>query len=135
MPLYDHEGNVIGTFGISRDITRRKRAESVREALFQISEAVYTAVNIYNLYQQIHEVVGKLMHAKNFSIVLYDERKQMLSIPYFDDELNLPQPPRKNAKGLVEYVLKTEKPELINAERNLELRSIGEIELVGSPKI
>ena len=33
MPRTDDEGNVVGTFGISRDITARKQAESeLREA-------------------------------------------------------------------------------------------------------
>jgi PAS domain S-box-containing protein len=41
MPLYDKEGKIIGTFGISRDITDRKRAE---EAL-KISEERLRMVN------------------------------------------------------------------------------------------
>jgi PAS domain S-box-containing protein len=32
-PLYDEAGNVCGTFGISRDITERKRAEGERERM------------------------------------------------------------------------------------------------------
>jgi PAS domain S-box-containing protein len=33
MPLHDAAGNAVGTFGISRDITKRKRAEGDRERL------------------------------------------------------------------------------------------------------
>ena len=40
MPFYDHEGNVIGTFGISSDITRQKLAE---EAMVKAKEAAESA--------------------------------------------------------------------------------------------
>jgi PAS domain S-box-containing protein len=43
MPLRDHDGKVIGTFGISRDITERKEAEE----LVRASEALYHSLVEY----------------------------------------------------------------------------------------
>jgi|WetSurMetagenome_2_1015567.scaffolds.fasta_scaffold03507_2 PAS domain S-box-containing protein len=44
MPLYDNDGNIIGTFGISRDITEQKRSEEqfflLANALKSINECV-----------------------------------------------------------------------------------------------
>jgi PAS domain S-box-containing protein len=41
VPLYDRAGNAIGTFGISRDITERKRADAERERLItELREAL-----------------------------------------------------------------------------------------------
>ncbi len=134
MPLYDYKGNLLGTFGISRDVTRRKRAELIREALFDISEAVYTSTDMFNLYKTIHEVVSKLMPAKNFYISLYDEKNQMLTFPYFVDEFDEPQPPKKVGRGLTEYVLRIGKPALIDAQTDLDLRLKGEVDLIGEPQ-
>lgn len=134
MPLYDSMGNLLGTFGISRDVTRRKRAELIRESLFDISEAVYASTDMFGFYKSIHEVVSKLMPAKNFYISLYDEKNQMLSFPYFVDEFDGPQPPKKLGRGLTEYVLRIGKPALIDAQTDLDLRFKGEVDLIGEPQ-
>jgi len=119
---------------ILRDVTERNRNERIREALFEISEAVYTAQDINQLYEKIHKVVGKLMSSKNFYIAIYNEAEQTISFPYWVDEYDPPQPTKKLSRGLTEYVLRTGKPALIDAERDLELRRLGEVELIGSPQ-
>jgi PAS domain S-box-containing protein len=44
MPLHDKEGNIIGTFGISRDITELKKAEDAFRKLSLRQEAILAAV-------------------------------------------------------------------------------------------
>ncbi len=133
MPLLDSNGNVIGTFGISRDITRRKRAENIREALFRISEAVFSDSNLYDICLQIHDVVSKLMLAKNFYIALVDDKKNMLSFPYYVDQFNPPQFNRIMGKGLAEYAIRIGEPLLVNSAKDMELRKSGEVLLEGTP--
>lgn len=119
---------------ILRDVTERNRNEKIREALFEISEAVFTAQDINQLYEKIHKVVGKLMSSKNFYIAIYNENDETISFPYWVDEFDPPQPTKKLGRGLTEYVLRTGKPALIDPEKDLELRRLGEVELIGSPQ-
>ncbi|KAF0150911.1 MAG: response regulator receiver [Ignavibacteria bacterium] len=119
---------------ILRDVTERNRKEKIQQALFDISEYAYTASDMYSLFHKIHEVVGGLMSAKNFYIALYDEKSDTISFPYFVDEFDPPQPPKKVGKGLTEYVLRTGKATLIDAHGDLELRRSGDVELIGAPQ-
>ncbi len=116
-----------------RDITKRKKSGKIREALFEISEAAYTASDMPTLYKKIHDVVGTLMIAKNFYIALYDEKTGMISFPYMIDEYDPPYAPKKFGKGLTEYVLRKGESTLINAQIDLDLRKSGEVELIGTP--
>ncbi|MEQ6292113.1 diguanylate cyclase domain-containing protein [Vogesella sp. GCM10023246] len=67
---------------VARDVTERKRAESMQAALFAISEAAHAAENLPALYQQIHQIIGELLPAQNFAVALYDAASQQLSVPY-----------------------------------------------------
>lgn len=135
IPLLDSSGNIIGTFGISRDITSRKRSERIREALFQISEAAYTASDMNTLYKKIHEVISELMSAKNIFIALYNERTDVLSFPYNIDENDRMKESSKRGRGLTEYVIRTGKAVLLDFEKYWELAKKGEIENVETPPL
>ncbi|KAB2844556.1 MAG: PAS domain S-box protein, partial [Melioribacteraceae bacterium] len=131
LPLKDDNGNIIGTFGITRDITERKEFEEIQKAQYKISEAVHSTPNIMTLYKKIHDVVRELMHAENFYIALYDEKTELISFPYFVDEYDAPPATRKLKKGLTEYVLKTGVDVLVDREKDEELKRKGEVELIG----
>ena len=131
IPLKDDQNNIIGTFGLTRDITEIKKSEDIRSALYKISTAVTTVPDIQNLYSTIHKIVIDLMVADNFYIALYDDKTDKVSFPYFVDQVDPAPPERKAGRGLTEYILRLGKAELIDAERDLQLRELGETTLIG----
>ena len=76
--------------GVARDITERKRSESLQSAFYSISEAVHTTEDLLKLFQRIHEIVGTLLPVDNFSVTLYDDETARLSFPYHVDEFAPP---------------------------------------------
>ncbi len=84
---------------VARDITERKRAESVQAALLGISEAAHTAADLLALFQRIHAIIGGLLPARNFFVALYDAENDMLSFPYFVDEHDETPAPRRLDSG------------------------------------
>lgn len=103
--------------GVARDITERKRVESMQAALFSISEAAYAAEDPIALFQRIHQIVGTLLCADNFSVTLYDEEKDQLSFPYRVDEYEPASEPSKPAAGtLYAEIIRTGQPLLLPPE-------------------
>jgi len=134
LSLITVEGKKI-VHAVVRDISENKRLEKVQKALFDISEAAYTATDMISLYKKIHEIVSTLMLANNFYIAIYDEDTQMISFPYMVDEFDPPYPPKKLSKGLTEYILRTGEAKLIDSKLDLELREKGEVEMIGTPTL
>jgi two-component system sensor histidine kinase/response regulator len=133
IPLRDEEDNIIGTFGITRDITKLKESEDIRNALYKISTAVAKVPDIRNLYSTIHEIIMDLMKADNFYIAMYNEESNTVSFPYFVDQIDPPPVERKAGHGLTEYILRIGEAKLIDAEADLKLRELGETSLIGEP--
>jgi two-component system cell cycle sensor histidine kinase/response regulator CckA len=128
---YAAEGERLFT-GVIRDVTARRRAEHVQTALYHISEAASQAPGLPQLLAAIHRIVGELMPARNFYISLYDAAADLISFPYYVDEMDPPPAPRKPAKGLTEYVLRTGKPLLGKPEVFADLIERGEIKMAGA---
>lgn len=131
--IKDEEGNPNALIGVVKDITFRQRMETLNNALYRISESVHSTSNLDELYTMIHKIVKDLMLANNFYIALYDEDSDLISFPYFVDEFDPPQPPKKPGKGCTEYVLRTGKPVIIDLELSDELNRTGQVDIVGAP--
>src|SRR5437763_417665 len=118
----------------------RARAEKVQPALYRIADLASTAQDLQELYRAVHAVVGELMYAKNFFIALFDRERQLISWPYYADEVDLDVPdPHQwdvfgegDARGTTAYVLRTGEPQLLDYGRWRELVEQGEIDAVGT---
>ena len=71
---------------IFRDITERKQAQALQEAVYRIAVATETTKSLNDLFPQIHEIISSVMPAENFYITLYDEEHNVLRFPYFKDD-------------------------------------------------
>ncbi|MBE0647425.1 MAG: GAF domain-containing protein [Bacteroidales bacterium] len=120
-------------YTVWRDITSRLEMEKLRNSLYEISQAVHQAPDIDSLYRCIHEIVKKLMLANNFYIALYDPDTDLISFPYFIDEVDVVSDPIKPGRSCSAYVLRTGKPAIIDPELTEELNRTGEVDVVGEP--
>lgn len=121
--------------GLMVDITDRRRTELIQIATYRISEAAHSAQNLSEFYRLIHSIIGELMPAHNFYIVLYDSAADQLNIGYYVDEFDIPWPALKPGKGLTAYVLRTGEPLLATPEVFNRLAEAGEVESMGMPSI
>lgn len=117
---------------VVRDITDQKRSQSMQHALHRISEAAHMADDLLELYRRIHEIIGGLLPARNFFVAIYDKDEDLLSFPYFEDELDKPPAPLPLDSGtLSAEVIRSGQPLLFRSDRPMQLpETIGP--LVGS---
>ena len=102
-----------GALVIARDLSQRHKAEELQSALYRIAQASTRVIGIEALFSEIHDIVGRLMYAKNFFIGLLDEKGTHLSFPYFKDEYDdAPPDPLALESSLSGYVIRSGQPPL-----------------------
>jgi len=131
-PILDEKGNLKGYRGVDKDITERRQAEKIQETLYKISYALNATDNINELYSKIRELLGDVLDTTNFYIALYNEKTDMISLPFDVDEKDdfetFPA-----GKTITKYVIKTGKSLFATKDVVKKLIKKGLIETVGSP--
>ena len=57
----------------------------MQSALYRIAETASAAQDMEAFYAEMHRIVGELMYAENFYIVLYDEERKAMNWPFYVD--------------------------------------------------
>ncbi len=118
--------------GLMVDVTAQHYTEMVQSATYRISEAAHSAQNLKEFYGLIHTIIGELMHARNFYIVLYDADAGLFNLVYHVDEFDASWSPSQPGKGLTAYVLRSGASMLVTPEEYTRLVESGEVEIIGT---
>lgn len=138
-PLVDESGEIIGTVGSARNVTHqrileedRARDERIKNVVYRISNAIRTTKDLNELYTVIRLELGNVINTTNLYIALYDEKTDMLSLPYFVDERDRFSiiPARKT---LTRFLIRQDKPLLLKESDYMDLVKEGKVELTGTP--
>ncbi len=73
LPLRDPQGKIVGTFGISRDITQRKQRERELESISIVSAALRKANNRAEMLPVILDQITELLNVDGAAIGMIDE--------------------------------------------------------------
>ena len=65
-----------------------RRNERLQLALYEIADLAGGSLDMQDMLRRIHAIVGELMYAENFYIVLYDDARQKMRFLYFVDKLD-----------------------------------------------
>ncbi len=133
VPIRNIKREVTTILAVTRDITVIKEQQKLEASLYRISEAAHKEESLDALFKVIHEIILGLMPARNFYLALYDRENDMITWPYFEDEIMEPDMAvsRKRGHGITEYVLNSRKTLFINGEEYQSLVDAGKIELHG----
>jgi len=82
------------TANLYEAISRLALAERLQRALYAIAEQAGAEHNMKDMMSALHGIVGSLMYAENFFIVLYDAQNRTVRFPYFVDteDQDIPDP-------------------------------------------
>jgi diguanylate cyclase (GGDEF)-like protein len=69
-----------------------EKSERLQQALYEIADLAGSDLELPDMLRMVHHVIGGLMYAANFYIVLYDPERDTLRFLYFADERDPWQP-------------------------------------------
>jgi diguanylate cyclase (GGDEF)-like protein len=120
------------TLWVAHDITKRKRFESVQNALYRISQTSITSEGMDALYRSIHAILGELIPAENFFIALIEQSSGEISFPYYVDQFDEPPIGMTPQQGLTGFIIRTGRPLLATRQEIEALVQQGQVERLGT---
>lgn len=113
---------------LERELASQRKNEALQRALFEIASLSIADRPEHEHYARLHEIVGRLMDARNFIIATYDSERELICEQYLVDEnADEVQETFPYGEGISSLVLRTRRPWLIDPEQFRELLRNGEI--------
>jgi diguanylate cyclase (GGDEF)-like protein/PAS domain S-box-containing protein len=132
-----HLGRALKLADLEISVERLERAERLQHALFAISDLASSDREMPEVLRGLHEIVGTLMYAENFFIVLHDAERDTMRFLYFvdtedkePDDPDLEIPMRTRQRSLTWYLIRDGKPLMGNTEQ-LRSQVSGPLAIVG----
>ena len=76
----------IDTERLHRRAELLEKSERLQQALYEIADLAGSGIELSAMLRMVHHVIGGLMYAANFYIVMYDDVRDTLRFLYFADE-------------------------------------------------
>jgi signal transduction histidine kinase len=113
---------------LERALEERRRGEELQRALYEIASLSTADRAEQEHYARLHEIVGRLMYAKNFTIAMYDAEAGMIRQVYMvDEDESMTSEPFPYGEGISSMVLRTRRPWLLDDALFRALVDTGEI--------
>ena len=117
--FFDADDKPAGQVITLRDVTARKRAEQINQALFRISQALYRFPQLDRMLEYITRQVQALIRVAGAMVILIDEETQEFTIPVASYEDGRTGSKMKEIrfpidKGVAGYVYRTGKPLIVH---------------------
>ncbi|GMU43521.1 MAG: EAL domain-containing protein [Xanthomonadales bacterium] len=85
-------GRLVELDTLTQAVLRLERAERLQRALYAIAEMASSDLDMPEMLRSVHEVLGELMYAENFFIVLIEPEHMALRFLYFADTMDHDRP-------------------------------------------
>lgn len=113
---------------LEREVAARREGETLQRALFEIASLSTTDDPAHEHYAQLHDIVGRLMYAKNFIIATYDAEQGLIRQEYLiDEDPNEVPETFPYGEGISSLVIRTRLPWLMDNALFESLVAQGEI--------
>lgn len=113
---------------LERALEERRRGEELQRALYEIASLSAADRPEHEHYARLHEIVGRLMYAKNFIISSYDAEQGLIRQEYMvDEDESMESEPIPFGEGISSMVIRTRRPWLLDDELFRALVDTGEI--------
>jgi len=111
-PIMDAAGTVVGASKIARDITQRKRDEETQAALYQLTERLFRAASVEDIYAASLDAIVRALGCKRASILMFDHSGVMKFVAW----LGLSDEYRRAVEGHSPWARDTKDPQPITID-------------------